>query len=893
MMTPRVVGIIQARMGSKRLPGKSMADLAGKPLLWHILQRVKRSEQIDEIVLATTTKPEDDVLIDVAKECGISVFRGSEDDLVDRYYEAAKAYRADIVVRICADNPVIEPEEIDRIILYHRKGESDFSSNTHNIDGNGYPDGLGAEVFGFDKLEELWRTTTDPGYREHPHAYFYEHPEQYRIGTVPCPKSFRRPEFKLDVNTPQELEFIRSLYEYWYPRKRDFHITDIIASSDQARNATTSVPSRALVVVHELTLASIFPIIAAYWKFRQISLHYYRATRAGIWLAKWLARIGLVKALAPIHPPYAYVWLNDVPNVALWDLFRTVCKLCRAQGDQIRELINAALHCKYPAYRAIASPSILKYLQWLLLEVGMLRNYAYSLAMKNNIPLGRVVVVSSYAGLFDRLPPSSDSSAILVAKQAALHNSLFFSFVPLAVAVLRVFSCFRKRPSVLPRIEGVGVAACWGVDRDFSWWRHSGIPSDRLIYMFDRSDFQATTDRVQNAHALGIRSVVLARTAIGESPHLLAGGRQTLDEALHAVLGGVRLTLWSLFSKASRFVLGKVALQDARVAELTNLYRELGLRAVFHYGEAGPDDVALAAESVGAIRVGIHWSCFFGETPATLRTQHVFFLWGRHDAAICLDSGSISKHLLISGCPVNEMRASEQHRQRASEAVSELRRQGARYSLALFDSGEFAPRFYEFFLRWLIEDPLLGLLIKSKTGGWPSVRTDGLWGLIRAALDTGRVSILDDDFCPSDAAMACDFAVGITTPSAVIVSALQGARVCFLDYAGQGQEPDRSYSPLHSLGPNRCVFQNPNTLKHAVLEYMRDPTANPHLGDISPVLDHFDPFRDGKATQRIGEYVRWYLDGLDNGLWRDRALEQATRRYADKWGADKVLRGLM
>lgn len=224
----KVVAIIQARMGSTRRPGKSMALLAGKPLLWQFLQRVKRAKSLDEIVLATSTKPEDDVLEGVARECGVKVFRGSENDLVDRYYRAAKEHRADIVVRICADNPVVEPAEIDRIIQYHKKGGSDFSSNTHNILDNQYPDGLGAEVFDFAKLEEVWKVTTDTKKREHPHTYFYEHPEKYRIGTVPCPPEFRRPELKLDVNTPEELAFLQAIYDYWYPRKTDFHITDII-----------------------------------------------------------------------------------------------------------------------------------------------------------------------------------------------------------------------------------------------------------------------------------------------------------------------------------------------------------------------------------------------------------------------------------------------------------------------------------------------------------------------------------------------------------------------------------------------------------------------------------------------------------------------------------------
>lgn len=233
MKTGKVVAIIQARMGSKRRPGKSMAELAGKPLVWQFLQRVKRAKELDEIVLATSDKPGDDVLEKLALDCGVKAFRGSEDDLVDRYYQAAKKHGAKIVMRICADNPVVEPAELDRIVRFHRLGESDFSSNTHNILGNSYPDGLGAEVFDFETLEELRRITTDPANREHPHSYFYEHPEKYRIGTIPCPREFARPDLKLDVNLQEELEYLQAIYAALYPKNPQFHITDIIKFHDE------------------------------------------------------------------------------------------------------------------------------------------------------------------------------------------------------------------------------------------------------------------------------------------------------------------------------------------------------------------------------------------------------------------------------------------------------------------------------------------------------------------------------------------------------------------------------------------------------------------------------------------------------------------------------------
>lgn len=232
---PKIVLIIQARMGSTRLYGKVMMDLAGAPLVGRIIERVKRVKKIHKIVLATTKKTEDDILEKVALQSGISAFRGSENDLVDRYYQASKAFGADIILRLPADNPILEPSEYDRIIEYHLLGESDFSSNILDFNGNGYPDGIGAEVFNFKVLEEVWQRSTDPLKREHIALNFYDYvncrpvdPLRYRVGTVPCPVEFRRPDLVMEVNTYEEYKIVQELYEYLYPKNPAFHISDVI-----------------------------------------------------------------------------------------------------------------------------------------------------------------------------------------------------------------------------------------------------------------------------------------------------------------------------------------------------------------------------------------------------------------------------------------------------------------------------------------------------------------------------------------------------------------------------------------------------------------------------------------------------------------------------------------
>jgi len=235
-MKPKVVLIIQARMGSNRLPGKSMMDLAGAPLVGRILERVKRCTKLDDIVLAIPDTKKDRVLMGLGESYSIKVFAGSENDLVERYYQAALWSKADIVGRLPADNATPEPAEIDRIADYHLSlGRRGFSSNLSVIGDSEYPDGIGAEMFDFSLLEEARDRHSDPRQREHVHLNFYDYStgqavdaEWCPVSTIKCPKGFRRPDLILDVNTQEQYEFMRQLYEYLYPRNPQFHITDTI-----------------------------------------------------------------------------------------------------------------------------------------------------------------------------------------------------------------------------------------------------------------------------------------------------------------------------------------------------------------------------------------------------------------------------------------------------------------------------------------------------------------------------------------------------------------------------------------------------------------------------------------------------------------------------------------
>ena len=235
----KVVLVVQARMGSTRLPGKSLMDLAGEPLVGRVLERVLRCNNIDDIVLAIPKTDENDALAELAGQYGVNLYRGSEDDLVDRYYQAAKTFNATIVGRLPADNPVPESCEIDRIIEHHIQSNYVFSSNLSEVYGSGYPDGIGAEMIDFTALETVWRECRDPELREHVHLNFFNYIEQkqvderFSVGTIECPEVFCRPEIILDVNTQEQYEFIKQIYEYFYNTNPYFHITDILNWYDQ------------------------------------------------------------------------------------------------------------------------------------------------------------------------------------------------------------------------------------------------------------------------------------------------------------------------------------------------------------------------------------------------------------------------------------------------------------------------------------------------------------------------------------------------------------------------------------------------------------------------------------------------------------------------------------
>jgi spore coat polysaccharide biosynthesis protein SpsF len=207
----KIVAIIQARLGSTRLPGKVLLDVAGEPMLARCVERTRRAQTLDEVVVATTTRPDDQAIVDLCHGRGWPCFRGSEEDVLDRYYGASQKHAADVVVRITSDCPLIEPQVVDWVVgeFLDRQPEVDYASNTSLK--RTFPRGLDTEVIRFAALERAWREDRNPAWREHVTPYIYRHPELFGLHNVENPVDHSH--MRWTVDTSQDLAFVRRIYQ--------------------------------------------------------------------------------------------------------------------------------------------------------------------------------------------------------------------------------------------------------------------------------------------------------------------------------------------------------------------------------------------------------------------------------------------------------------------------------------------------------------------------------------------------------------------------------------------------------------------------------------------------------------------------------------------------------
>ncbi len=218
-----LVAVLQARVSSTRLPGKVLKPLLGEPMLARQLERVGRADSIDQLIVATSTEGSDDPIAALCDSAGVTCYRGSLDDVLDRMYQAGAGARAEMFMRLTGDCPLMDPNVLDGLVRFFREGGYDYASNT--IEPS-YPDGLDAEVMHFSCLEAAWREAALPSEREHVTPFIYNHPERYKLG------SFKgQPDLsglRWTVDEPADFEFVTEVYQALYPDDPAFDTTDIL-----------------------------------------------------------------------------------------------------------------------------------------------------------------------------------------------------------------------------------------------------------------------------------------------------------------------------------------------------------------------------------------------------------------------------------------------------------------------------------------------------------------------------------------------------------------------------------------------------------------------------------------------------------------------------------------
>lgn len=218
-----VTAIIQARMTSARLPGKVMKEVLGRPLLSYVIERVRSCKYIKDIVIATTLNPEDDSIANFGYIERINVYRGSENNVLERFYEAATLFNAMHIMRITADCPLIDPDLLTVLIDYYFAENLDYASN---CDYPTLPDGLDAEVFNFETLNYAHKHAVLPSEIEHVTPYIRNHPEKFKIGSWKYHDDLSR--LRWTVDEAEDFEFVRQVIKILYPENKNFRMNHIL-----------------------------------------------------------------------------------------------------------------------------------------------------------------------------------------------------------------------------------------------------------------------------------------------------------------------------------------------------------------------------------------------------------------------------------------------------------------------------------------------------------------------------------------------------------------------------------------------------------------------------------------------------------------------------------------
>jgi spore coat polysaccharide biosynthesis protein SpsF len=220
--TQKCIILIQARTDSSRLPRKVLALIEGKPMLWHVINRIKKMK-CGQLVVVTTKRKMDDEIETIAKKTKVKCFRGEKNNVLDRFYQASLKFKADVIIRITADCPLIDPNESQKVLNTFLKGDYDYVSN----DSETIPNGLDTECFSFHALKKVWKEAKLKSEKEHVTSYILKNPKKFKIIMIHNKDKKKRNHLRWSVDYQKDLDFVRKIYSKLYTKRKLFTINDI------------------------------------------------------------------------------------------------------------------------------------------------------------------------------------------------------------------------------------------------------------------------------------------------------------------------------------------------------------------------------------------------------------------------------------------------------------------------------------------------------------------------------------------------------------------------------------------------------------------------------------------------------------------------------------------
>ncbi|KGF72297.1 hypothetical protein DO97_10845 [Neosynechococcus sphagnicola sy1] len=223
----KIAATVQARLGSSRLPGKVLKPILGQPMLALQIERIRQSRLIDQIIIATSTEPQDDALATLAQQLGVACFRGSEQDVLGRVVGALQAFQVDVHVELLGDSPLPDPLLVDAMIGYYLKQADCYDYVTNGLKTT-YPPGAEVAVYPTAVLVAAEQQATDAALREHVGIHIHQHPDHFRLCNLEAPPWYHYPDLYLEVDTAEDFEVITAIYEHFYPQNPGFSLAQVI-----------------------------------------------------------------------------------------------------------------------------------------------------------------------------------------------------------------------------------------------------------------------------------------------------------------------------------------------------------------------------------------------------------------------------------------------------------------------------------------------------------------------------------------------------------------------------------------------------------------------------------------------------------------------------------------